>query len=98
MQVTDLVLTKVDRLGFLNEQIKHLTEEAETLKNELKGIAQLQGGTRSFAGQMFTATYTGSNRNTTDYKKLFSDLGISADVIARYARTTAVFSIKTAPL
>ena len=44
---------------------------------------------------MFKCSYVEANRSVTDWKKLAADLGVSADKIAEYTNTTAVFSIKT---
>lgn len=94
---TQIAISKVDQLGFLNEQIKSLTEQAEALKTELKTEASLSGA-KSFAGTMFLATYSEANRSTFDYKKLISDLNLNDEQIKAYTKVSAVYSIKTVQL
>ena len=83
-----------DELGTLLAQIATLTKQAESIKDSMKDIAS-NGGATVFEGALFKASYVESNRAVTDWKKLAADLGISADKIAAYTSTTAVFSIKT---
>lgn len=82
-----------DELGTLLAQIATLTKQADKIKDDMKDIAS-KGGPTVFEGALFKATYIESNRAVTDWKKLAADLGISADKIAEYTSTTAVFSIK----
>ena len=83
-----------DELGTLLAQIATLTKQADAIKDALKDVAS-NGGPTVFEGALFKATYVESNRAVTDWKKLAADLGVSADKIAEYTSTTAVFSIKT---
>ncbi len=83
-----------DELGTLLAQIATLTKQADSIKDSMKDIAS-KGGATVFEGALFKASYVEANRSVTDWKKLASDLGISADKIAEYTSTTAVFSIKT---
>jgi hypothetical protein len=92
-----VAISNVDRLGFLNEQIKLLTDEAEKIKNEFKEEASLSG-VKAFLGSMFVATYTESNRGTFDYKKLISDLNLNETQVKAYTKICAVYSIKTSQL
>jgi len=92
-----VAVSNVDRLGFLNEQIKLLTDEAETIKNELKAEASLSG-VKAFVGSMFVATYTESNRGTFDHKKLISDLRLNEAQVKAYTKVCAVYTIKTSQL
>ena len=48
----------------------------------------------TFEGDTYKALYIESNVSTVDWKSLAKDLGISADVIAKYTKTSARFSIK----
>ncbi len=93
----EINVSEIDRLGFLNEQIKALTEEADAIKNALKAEASLSGA-RSFLGSMFVAVYTESNRATFDYKKLVSDLNLDEDQVAAYTKTSAVYTVKVVQL
>jgi hypothetical protein len=95
MKTTDLITTNVDRLGTLLAHIADLTAEADAIKDELKDAATAPGGVKVYEGNLYKATVVESNRSTIDYKTLLADLGVSADVIAKYSKTTAVFSVKT---
>lgn len=83
-----------DELGTLLAQVATLTKRADSIKDSMKDIAS-KGGVTVFDGALFKSTYVEANRSVTDWKKLAADLGISADKIAEYTSTTAVFSIKT---
>ena len=95
MKTTDIITTNVDQLGMLLAQIADLTAQADSIKDELKDSATAPGGSKVFEGNLFKATVVEANRSTVDYKALLSDLGVSADVVAKYTKTTAVFSVKT---
>ncbi len=84
----DLPLTSVDTLGHLLAQIAELTKQADKIKDEIK-----DGGV-SVEGNLFKATYVECNRKVVDSKKLYADLGITEEVLAKYTSTTAVFSVK----
>jgi hypothetical protein len=84
----DLPLTQVDTLGNLLAQIAELTKQADAIKDVIK-----EGG-QSVEGNLFKATYIESNRKVVDTKKLYADLGITEEMLAKYTSTTAVFSVK----
>jgi hypothetical protein len=83
----------VDTLGALLAQIADLTKQADAIKDNIKDSASA-GGDKVVEGDLFKATYIESNRSTVDYKTLCADLGISADQVAKYSKTIAVFSVK----
>ena len=89
----DLQTNQVDELGMLLAQIKDLTTNADGIKDGIKDSASL-GGAKVVDGAIFKATYIESNRSVVDYKKMLKDLGISAEKVAEYTSTTAVFSVK----
>jgi len=89
----DLQTNQVDELGMLLAQIKDLTAKADGIKDGIKDAASL-GGAKVVEGAIFKATYIESNRSVVDYKKMLKDLGISAEKVAEYTSTTAVFSVK----
>jgi len=89
----DLQTNQVDTLGNLLAQIKDLTDQADGIKDGIKDAASL-GGAKVVEGAIFKATYIESNRSVVDYKKMLKDLGISAEKVAEYTSTTAVFSVK----
>lgn len=87
-------LNNIDTLGALLAQIADLEKQAEAIKNDLKDVATAPNGQSVFEGDLFKATVIESNRSTVDWKKLSADLGIGADVLAKYTKTAAVFSVK----
>lgn len=87
-------LNTIDTLGALLAQIADLEKQASAIKDDLKDSATAPGGSKVFEGDLFKATVVESNRSTIDWKQLSADLGISADVLAKYTKTAAVFSIK----
>lgn len=91
----DIITNNIDRLGLLLAEIDRLTKEADSIKDELKDAATLPNGSKEFVGNLFRAIVVESDRKTVDYKKLFVDLGIASDVIAKYTKTSAVFAVKT---
>jgi hypothetical protein len=93
MNANDISLTQVDVLGNLLAQIAELTKQADSIKDGIKDTASA-GGDKVIEGNLFKATYIESNRSVVDTKALFAALGITADQIAQYTKTTAVFSVK----
>jgi hypothetical protein len=89
MQVIDVNLNSVDRLGMLLAQIADLEEQAEAIKNELKN-----GNEGHVEGALYKACVTLSERKTVDNKAVFKEANVPAELIAKYTRTTAVISIK----
>jgi hypothetical protein len=94
LEVSALQISEVDVLGNLLAQIAELTKEADAIKDNLKDAATA-GGDKVVEGAFFKATFIESNRSTVDYKKLCADIGVTAEQLAAYTKTTAVFSIKT---
>ena len=89
----DITFTTVDTLGDLLAQIADLTKQADAIKDSIKDVASA-GGPKVVEGQLFKATYIESNRSAVDYKALCADLGVTAEQLAQYTKTTAVFSVK----
>ena len=89
----DLNTNTIDTLGALLAQIADLTKQADAIKDSIKDAASA-GGDKVVDGALFRATYIETNRSVVDYKKLCADLGVSAEQVASYTRTTAVFSVK----
>ena len=87
-------LNTIDTLGTLLAQIADLEKQASAIKDDLKDSATAPGGSKVFEGDLFKATVVESNRSTIDWKQLSADLGISADVLAKYTKVAAVFSVK----
>jgi hypothetical protein len=94
MNAIDIQITQVDRLGLLLAQIADLTQEADAIKDEIKEAATA-GGPSSYEGNLYRATVVASNRQVVDYKALIADLGVSAEQLQAFTKTTAVFAVKT---
>jgi hypothetical protein len=91
----DIITTNIDRLGILLAEIDRLTKEADLIKDDLKDAATLPDAPKEFVGNLFRAIVIESDRKVTDYKKLLADLGVTQEVVAKYTKTSAVFSVKT---
>ena len=91
--LNDLKLTDADQLGSLLAEIKTLEARAEKIKDQIKDAASA-GGPRVVEGVLFKATYSESNRQVVDYKRLCADLGITAEQIAKYTEVSAVFAVR----
>jgi len=89
MKNNDLNLTQADQLGQLLAEIDVLEKQADAIKKAMREA----GGVHE--GVLFRSTVVESNRSVTDWKALCADLGITADVVARHTKTTAVYSVKT---
>lgn len=93
VEMSAVSTSNVDTLGHLLAQIAELTKQADSIKDSIKDSASM-GGAKVVEGALFKATYSESNRSTVDHKTLYADLGITADQIAKYTKTTAVFTVK----
>jgi hypothetical protein len=87
-------LNTIDTLGTLLAQIAELEKQASAIKDGLKDAATAPNGSKVFEGDMFKATVVEANRSTVDWKQLSADLGITAEQLAAYTKTAAVFSVK----
>jgi hypothetical protein len=90
---TAIITTDVDTLGALLAQISDLTKQADKIKDAIKNDASL-GGPKVVEGDLFKATYVEANRSVVDYKALIAELGCTDEQLARFTKTTAVFSVK----
>lgn len=93
MKATDIITTDIDRLGMLLAQIADLEAKATEIKDALKDAGSAGQGPK-FAGNLFEATYSESNRSVVDWKAIAEKYKVSAEDIAAFTKTTAVFSIK----
>ena len=91
MKTVDTI--KIDQLGTLLAQITKLTEDANKIKEELREIASLPDGQHEFIGTQFRAYVKESDTKTLDYKKLIADLEIAQEIVKKYTKVTAKFSV-----
>lgn len=87
-----ITTSQVDRAGVLKAQIADLSKELEAIKDQFKDNAS-DGGPKEVEGELFRLVYSEANVSTVDYKKLCADLGITAEQIAKYTRTSARFTV-----
>ena len=93
VEMSAVSTSNVDTLGALLAQIADLTKQADAIKDSIKDAASM-GGDKVVEGALFKATYSEFNRSTVDHKALYAALGITAEQVAQYTKTTAVFSVK----
>jgi hypothetical protein len=79
----------VDTLGLLLAQQADLTAKIEAIKANLKSEGQ-----GSYEGAMYKATVIVSNRSTVDFKQVFAECSVPAEVIARNTKLQEVVSVK----
>jgi hypothetical protein len=92
-EMSAVAINEVDMLGNLLARIAELTKQADAIKDGIKDSASM-GGDKVVEGDLFKATYMESNRSTVDHKALYAELGATAEQIAKYTKTTAVFTVK----
>lgn len=87
--LVDIKATQVDTLGLLLAQISELQAKADLIKDDLK--AQGQG---AYNGSMFKASVIVSNRSNVDFKQVFAECSVPAEIIARNTKVQEVVSVK----
>jgi hypothetical protein len=87
--LVDIKATQVDTLGLLLAQIAELEAKANLIKQDLK--SQGQG---SYEGSMFKATVIVSNRSNVDFKQVFAECSVPAEIIARNTKLQEVSTVK----
>lgn len=93
IEMSAVAINEVDLLGNLLARIAELTKQADAIKDGIKDSASM-GGDKVVEGDLFKATYMESNRSVVDHKALYAELGATAEQIAKYTKTTAVFTVK----
>lgn len=81
----------IDHAGALDSEIKALTKQLETIKNQIK--AQ---GAGDHAGFVFTAKVIDSERETIDYKTICEKLQPSRQLITAHTSHAVIQSIRFA--
>ena len=87
--LVDIKATQVDTLGLLLAQIAELEAKANLIKQDLK--AQGQG---VYEGSMFKASVIVSNRTNVDFKQVFAECSVPAEIIARNTKLQEVSTVK----
>jgi hypothetical protein len=81
--------TQVDTLGLLLAQIAELEAKANQIKQSLK-----EEGAGIYEGSMFKANVIVANRSTVDFKQVFAECSVPAEVIARNTKLAEVITVK----
>ena len=84
MNATTTALKIVDDLGLIQDQIEQLTEQAESLKNQIKLL-----GAGTYAGTMYTTTITLTpERKSTSWASVAKALNAPAELIEKHTKVT----------
>lgn len=81
--------TQVDTLGLLLAQIAELESKASAIKQSLK-----EDGAGVYEGSMFKANVIVANRSTVDFKQVFAECSVPAEVIARNTKAQEIVTVK----
>lgn len=84
MNANTTALKIVDDLGLIQDQIEQLTEQAESLKSQIKLL-----GAGTYAGTMYTTTITLTpERKSTSWASVAKALNAPADLIEKHTKVT----------
>jgi hypothetical protein len=81
--------TSVDTLGLLLAQIAELEFKANQIKQSLK-----EDGAGVYEGSMYKANVIISNRATVDFKQVFAEYSVPAEIIARNTKAQEIITVK----
>lgn len=91
MKANNQIVSIVDELGSINDQIKAL----ETRAKELKAHVANEFGEGATVGNEYVAKVTLSQRGTLDGKGLAAELGATAEQIQKYTKVSSIITVKT---
>lgn len=91
MKANNQIVSIVDELGSINDQIKALEARAK----ELKAHVANEFGEGATAGNEYVAKVILSQRGTLDGKGLAAELGATAEQIQKFTKVSSVITIKT---
>ena len=81
----DFTITKlVDDLGNIDKQIKALQIEEKKLKDEIKDLATLPDGKKTYVGQSYVVTITSRTNHAFDFKALETNTGLTKVALDAY--------------
>ena len=82
MNATNTALKIVDDLGLIQDQIDALTEQAESLKDQLKLL-----GAGTYAGTMYVTTIKVTpEKKSTAWSAVAKEMGASAELVAKHTK------------
>jgi len=93
MDQSQILAAQVDQLGYLLAQISSLTKQADAIKDQLKDVATLPGGSNVFDGNLFRSTVVSADREIFDKAKFVAAHGETA--YKQYTKISAGFSVRT---
>lgn len=91
MKANNQIVSIVDELGSINDQIKALEARAK----ELKAHVANEFGEGATAGNEYVAKVILSQRGTLDGKALAAELGATAEQIQKFTKVSSVITVKT---
>ena len=93
MDQSQILAAQVDQLGYLLAQISSLTKQADAIKDQLKDVATLPGGSNVFDGNLFRSTVVSADRELFDKAKFIAVHGEAA--YKQFTKISAGFSVRT---
>jgi hypothetical protein len=81
--------TQVDTLGLLLAQQADLTAKIDAIKANLK-----EEGQGIYEGAMYKANVIVSTRSTVDFKQVFAECSVPAEVVARNTKAQEIITVK----
>jgi conjugal transfer/entry exclusion protein len=90
------ISTLVDTLGDIDKRIKELQAQEKQIKDQLKDLATLPDGKKTYIGQAYVVTIASRTNYAINYKTLEADTGLTEKALKAYKTipsTTLVASV-----
>jgi hypothetical protein len=82
---------KIDTLAVLDRQVKELTAQTKSLKEDIAN----QYGEGKHRGENYGVTVSLYESSTVDYKGLLAELGVTAEQIAKFTKKSATIRVSS---
>jgi hypothetical protein len=91
MNLLDIQLEQLDKIGLINDQIAALKEQAEQMKDVFKNA-----GEGEYEGNLYKGTVYISCADRVDYAKALEEAGlvIPAEILAKYTKQTVSIGMR----
>jgi len=91
MNLLDIQLEQLDKIGLINDQIAVLKEQAEEIKDVFKNA-----GEGEYEGNLYKGCVYMSTTNTIDYKTILEKMGvvIPAELLKQHTKQTVSISMR----
>lgn len=76
--------TLVDTLGDIDKRIKELQAQEKQIKDQLKDLATLPDGKKTYVGQSYVVTITSRTNHAFDFKALETNTGLTKVALDAY--------------